>query len=92
MRYYIVATFEMDGHSSAMSMICDTAAAKQKYLKALLYDEDNNGWYPTHNKVTEEDGSETWYGEWACGEWAINILPFKTFKEICHKERFARTG
>lgn len=91
MKYYIIATFEMDGHSSAMSMLCDSAAAKQGYLKSLLYDKELNTWYPTSYK-TQEDGAEIWYGEWDCGEWSIKIIPFKTFKELCNKEYFTRTG
>lgn len=92
MKYYIVSTFEMDGHSSALSIICDGAAAKQKYLQEILYNEDTKQYYPTSHKVENEDGSTTIYGEWDCGEWSINIIPFKTFKEICNKERFTRTG
>lgn len=92
MKYYIVATFEMDGHSSAMSMLCDGAAAKKQYLKTLLYDEENKCYYPTSHTVKEDDGSEVWYGEWDCGEWSIRIYPFKTFKEMCNKEIFCRTG
>ncbi len=92
MKYYITATFEMDGHSSAMSIICDSAATKQRYLQEILYNEEAERFYPTTSKHEEQDGSTTMYGEWDCGEWSINILPFKTFKEICNKERFSRTG
>jgi len=92
MKYYITATFEMDGHSSAMSMICDSATSRKQYLSTLLYDEENKTYYKTSHTVKEDDGSETWYGEWECGEWSINICPFKNYKDICNKERFARTG
>jgi hypothetical protein len=92
MKYYITTTFEMDGHSSAMSIICDSGAAKQKYLQEVLYDPEGQKYYPTSTTNQEEDGSTTMYGTWDCGEWSINILPFKTFKEICNKERFTRTG
>lgn len=92
MKYYIISTFEMDGHSSATSMICSNSIAKAQYLKALLYDEETNKYYPTRSTYKEEDGSETIYGDWDCGEWSINILPFKNYKDICNKERFGRTG
>lgn len=91
MKYYIIATFEMDGHSSATSMLCNSAQAKQVYLKSLLYDEDNGVYYPTRNRI-KEDNHEIWYGDWPCGEWSIMIIPFKTFKELCNKEWFTRTG
>lgn len=92
MKYYIVTTFEMDGHSSAMSIICDSAAARSAYLKSILYDDEAGKYYPTSSKHTNDDGSETWYGEWDCGEWSVHIYPFKAFKDICNKEFFTRTG
>ena len=92
MKYLIVASFEMDGHSSAEVMICENATSRTSYLHALLHNEETDSYYPTKHKVEEEDGSTTMYGEWECGEWTINILPFKTYKEILHKERFVRTG
>ena len=91
MKYYITSTFEMDGHASAMSIICENRATKQAYLQEILQDGEGN-FYPTSSTHTEEDGSDTMYGTWDCGEWSINIKPFKTFKEICNKERFTRTG
>lgn len=92
MKYYITTTFEVDGHSSGMSIICDSSAAKQQYLQNVLYNPDTQQYYPTSHTVKEEDGSTTMYGTWDCGEWSMNILPFKTFKEICNRERFTRTG
>jgi hypothetical protein len=92
MKYLITATFEMDGHSSAEVMICDGIESRKSYLHALLYNEENKEYYPTSNSIEEEDGSTTMYGHWECGEWAINILPFKAYKDIVHKERFVRTG
>lgn len=92
MKYFITASFEMDGHSAAMCMICNSAEAKKQYLDALLYDEEMERYYPTSFTNKEDNGSETWYGEWPCGQWSINILPFKTFKEICNKEMYSRTG
>lgn len=91
MKYYITSTFEMDGHSSAMSIICENRATKQAYLREILQDGEGN-FYPTSGTHTEEDGSDTIYGTWECGEWSVNILPFKTFKEITNKERYTRTG
>ena len=91
MKYYITASFEMDGHSSAMSIICENRATKQAYLREILQDGEGN-FYPTSGTHTEEDGSDTMYGTWDGGEWSINIKPFKAFKEICNKERFTRTG
>ena len=38
MKYFITASFEMDGHSAAMCMICNSAEAKKQYLDALLYE------------------------------------------------------
>lgn len=91
MKYYITSTFEMDGHSSAMSIICENRATKQAYLREILQDGEGN-FYPTSGTRIEEDGSDTMYGTWECGEWSVNILPFKTFKEITNKERYTRTG
>ena len=90
MKYLIVSTFEMDGHSSAAAMICSDAIHKRKYLQELLSREDGS-LYPTHNKVENGD-EEIWYGEWECGQWSISITPFKTFTSICNKERFTQTG
>ena len=56
MKYYITTTFEMDGHSSAMSIICDSGVAKQKYLEEVLYDPEEKRYYPTSNTIKEEDG------------------------------------
>lgn len=92
MKYLIVATFEMDGHSSSEVMICDSINSRKSYLHALLYNEESKMYYPTKHSVEEDDGSTTMYGEWDCGEWAINIFPFKAYKDIVHKERFVRTG
>lgn len=92
MKYYIVSSFEMDGHSSGASIICANADSKQQYLKSLLYNEDTHTFYPTKSTYKNEDGSTSMYGEWECGEWSINILPFKTFKEITNVERFTQTG
>lgn len=61
MKYYIISTFEMDGHSSGFTMICSNSIAKAKYLKEILTDLDGN-LYPTDSVHKEEDGSETWYG------------------------------
>lgn len=91
MKYYITSTFEMDGHSSAMSIICENRATKQAYLREILQDGEGN-FYPTSGTHAEEDGSDTMYGTWDCGEWSVNILPFKTFKEITNKERYTCTG
>lgn len=91
MKYYITSTFEMDGHSTAMSIICENRATKQAYLREILQDGEGN-FYPTSGTHTEEDGSDTMYGTWGCGEWSVNILPFKTFKEITNKERYTCTG
>lgn len=91
MKYYITSTFEMDGHSTAMSIICENRATKQAYLREILQDGEGN-FYPTSGTHTEEDGSDTMYGTWECGEWSVNILPFKTFKEITNKERYTCTG
>lgn len=91
MKYYIVSTFEMDGHSSGFTMICSSLAAKSQYLKDILTDLDGK-LYPTDSVHEEEDGSTTMYGHWDCGEWSINILPFKTYKSIENKERACQTG
>lgn len=91
MKYYITSTFEMDGHSTAMSIICENRATKQAYLREILQDGEGN-FYPTSGTHTEEDGSDTMYGTWECGEWSVNILPFKTFKGITNKERYTCTG
>lgn len=91
MKYLIVTTFEIDGHSSSTAIICDSLNTRTRYLKEVLSKEDG-GFYPTTNVMKEEDGSETMYGTWDCGQWSINILPFKTFKEITNKERYTQTG
>ena len=92
MKYLVLSTFEIDGHSSASVMLCANNNAKEQYLKSLLYDEDEKTFYPTHNKYTNDEGATIMYGEWPCGEWNISILPFKTFKEITNRERYTQTG
>lgn len=92
MKYLIISSFEIDGHASGSVMLCDSAAAKQQYLHVLLYNEDEQQYYPTKLTSKEDDGSTTIYGDWDCGQWSINILPFKTFKEITNRERYAQTG
>lgn len=92
MKYYIVSTFEIDGHSSSTSIICDGSTAKQQYLHEILYNPDTKEYYPTQFSRKEDDGSTTIYGSWECGNWSVNIFPFKTYKEITNKERFTRTG
>ena len=91
MKYLITSTFEVDGHSSAMSIICSDFTTRCRYLNELLKEEGDK-MYPTSGVTQEDDGSETWYGHWECGEWSVNILPFKTSKEITNKERYTRTG
>lgn len=91
MKYYITSSFEIDGHSSSMSIICDTVNTKSKYLKEILTKYDGAGFYPTEDITIEDNGSKTMRGRWECGLWSINILPFKSFRDIINKENYVRT-
>lgn len=92
MKYLILSTFELDGHSSADVCICEGATNRSKYLQSLLYNEDAKTLYPTRHHTKEDDGTEYMYGDWECGQWSIMIKPFKTYTEIKNKEFFTRTG
>ena len=93
MKYLIVSTFEIDGHSSASACICTGPEQKKRYLKSLLWDEETNKMYPTdYMSAKEEDGSEVWYGHWDCGQWSVRIIPFKAYKDIAAKEYYTQTG
>lgn len=92
MKYLILSTFEVDGHSSADCVIVEGKEDMQKFVKQLRWDEIDEYYYEIQGEVQERDGSTVLYGDYECGQWSIKIVPFKTYKQILNKELYTRTG
>lgn len=93
MKYLVLSTFEIDGHSSATSCICTSSTQLKQYLTSLLWDEDKKAPYPIdYQRKNEEDDSKEMWGHWDCGQWCVKTIPFKTYKEITAKEYYCQTG
>lgn len=92
MKYLIVSTFEIDGHSSADCIIVDNKDLKDRWIESLRWDSVEEKMNPITHEATDDDGRTTLYGESDMGNWSITIIPFKTYKEILNKEVYTRTG
>lgn len=92
MKYLVLSTFEIDGHSSSTVCICTSPAQLKQYLTSLLLDEETHSLYPTDYEKKNEDGSKEMWGRWECGQWCVKTIPFKAYKDISAKEYYCQTG
>lgn len=91
MKYAVLSSFEMDGHSSAEMRICESKIVRDNYIKALLINEDGESYHLTH-QGEDKNGVKYMYGEWECGEFVIAVKAYKTYKELANDTLFCRTG
>lgn len=91
MKYAVLSSFEMDGHSSAEMKICENKAARDEYIKSLLMDGEGNN-YQLTSQSEDEHGMKYLYGEWECGSFVIAVKGYKTYKELSNDTLFCRTG
>ena len=91
MKYLVSWAWEMDGHAGSSCMVCKSINAVTQYITQSLLDDEGKPMGKITSRHKTEDGYD-YYGTWDCGDFAISVVKFKNFTDMCHKEIFSRTG
>lgn len=91
MKYAVLSSFEVDGHSSAEMRICANKRIRDAYIKSLLLNDEGEQYHLTH-QGEDENNVKYMYGNWDCGEFVIAVKAYKTYKELADDMLFCRTG
>lgn len=91
MKRLVIASIEIDGHSSSSCFIASNEENYQKIIHDLICFEDEPIYTLTHTDTISPEVSESWY-EGDLGEMSVLVIEFSAFGQICNKEFYTRTG
>lgn len=91
MKKLIVASIEVDGHSSTSMFITTTEQEYEKAIRSLLYYEDELMYHFRTTRKINDNMIEQWYDS-ELGEMSIIVCSFSAYKQIENMEFYTRTG